>query len=196
MESGGLFFRLSSNEADKRVGLLTCAHVSRPPPLFENKTYTRKTDYHPREEVIHLGVEAFDKAISAILKFIDNQMTYISSWESALDRISGLEEDEDKRITAKRKELVSLINAAKNTVKEADELHSYVTQNFATFRQRVFGFVLHSAEIGVGEDGFTNDWSVIQLDHDKIQWDDFKGNKLFVGMHPSPLLCSPVPSSD
>lgn len=180
--SGGLFFRLSSDEADKRIGLLTCAHVSRPPPYFHNKAYTRKEDSQRREDFLLLGSDAFSKSVGAIMKFMGNQMTAISSWELALSELPAPEENEAKKITAKRDELVSLINITKTRIEEADELHSYVTKNFTTIESRVFGFVLHSAKIEVGaEDQFTHDWSVIQLDDDKIEWADFKGNKLFVG---------------
>lgn len=180
--SGGLFLRLSSDEADKRIGLLTCAHVAHPPPLFQNKVYARKKDSHPREDVLLLGTEAFNNAVRDIMKFIGNQVTAISSWELTLSKIPAREENEAKKITAKRDELVDLINAAKTKIEEANELHSYVTKNFTTFESRVFGFVLHSAKIEVGAvDGFMYDWSVIQLDDDKIDWAEFKGNKLFIG---------------
>ena len=180
--SGGLFLRLSSDEADKRIGLLTCAHVSHPPPLFQNKAYTRKKDSHPREDILLLGTEAFNNAVNDIMKFIGNHVTTISSWELALNKVPAREENEAKKITAKRDELVGLINAAKTKIEEANELHSYVTKNFTTTESRVFGFVLHSAKIEVGAvDGFMYDWSVVQLDDDKIDWAEFKGNKLFVG---------------
>jgi len=180
--SGGLFLRLSSDEADKRIGLLTCAHVSHPPLLFQNKAYTRKKDSQPREDIILLGTEAFNNAVSDIMKFIGNQETAISYWESDLNNVPAQQENEAKRITAMRDELVGLINAAKTKIEEANDLHRYVTENFTAPESRVFGFVLHSAKIEVGaEDGFMYDWSVVQLDDDKIEWEEFKGNKLFVG---------------
>ena len=180
--SGGLFLRLSSDEADKRIGLLTCAHVSHPPPLFQNKAYTRKKDSHPRENILLLGTGAFNNAVSDIMMFIGNQVTAISYWEATLNEIPAQQENEAKRITAKRDELLGLINAAKTKIEEANDLHSYITKNFTTIESRVFGFVLHSAKIEVGaEDGIMYDWSVVQLDDDKIEWAEFKGNKLFVG---------------
>src|SRR5712675_937193 len=127
--SGGLFLRLSSDEADKRIGLLTCAHVSHPPPLFKNTAYTRKKESHPREDVLLLGTEAFNNAVSDIMKFIGNQVSAIYSWELALSTVPAREENESRRITARRDELVGLINTAKTKVEEANELHSYVTKN-------------------------------------------------------------------
>lgn len=179
--SGSVFFRLSSNPADKRIGLLTCAHVSHPPPLFANKAYDRKKGTHPREDVLLLGAESFNKAVGNIMTFIGTEMNGITSWESALSKVPAQVEGEHKKFTTRRDELVGLINAAKNKIEQADELHSYVTKNFTTTESRVFGFVLHSSKIEVGPGGFMYDWSIIQLDEDKIEWGDFKGNKLFVG---------------
>ncbi|KAG9073437.1 hypothetical protein FS749_015196, partial [Ceratobasidium sp. UAMH 11750] len=179
--SGGLFFRLSTDEADKRVALLTCAHVARPPPLFENKVYTRKDESHPREDIILLGTGSYDDAVASIMKFIGDQTVAISTWESTLGRVPEPVENEPKGMTSRRKELTGLIKVATERIEEANKLHTYVTKNFTTTASRVIGFVLHCSKIEVGEDHFIDDWSFIQLDDDKINWEDFKGNKLFVG---------------
>ena len=180
--SGSVFFRLSSNPTDKRVGLLTCAHVSHPPPLFENKAYDRKKPSHPREDVLILGNESFNKAVGNIMAFIGTEMSNITTWESSLNKIPEPVEGEHDRYAARRRELVNLIEGARDKIGEADRLHTYVTKNFTTTESRVIGFVLHSSKIEVGADGFMYDWSMIQLDEDKIELGDFKGNKLFVGM--------------
>lgn len=179
--SGSVFFRLNSNQSDKRIGLLTCAHVSHPPPLFDNKSYDRKKPSHPREDVLLLGTESFDKAVGNVMAFIGTNMSDITTWESSLEKIPVAVEGELDRYAARRRELVNLIQAAKDKIQEADRLHTYVTKNFTTKESRVIGFVLHSSKIEVGADGFMYDWSMIQLDEDKIDLDDFKGNKLFVG---------------
>ncbi|KAG8736478.1 hypothetical protein FRC12_017585, partial [Ceratobasidium sp. 428] len=145
--SGGLFFRLSDDKDDKRVGLLTCAHVSHPRSLFENQAYTRKKESDPREDVLLLGGEAFNQAVRAITKFIGNQVDSISSWESTLSKIRVPVENEALWITEKRDELVGLIKVAKKKVEAAKKLHSDVTNNFALAEARVFGFVLHCAKI-------------------------------------------------
>ncbi|KAG8765381.1 hypothetical protein FRC12_007516 [Ceratobasidium sp. 428] len=179
--SGGLFFRLSGNKDDKRVGLLTCAHVSHPRPLFENQAYTRKKESQPREDVL-LGGEAFNKAVRAITEFIGNQVDSISSWESTLSKIPVPVENEAPRITQKRDELVGLISAAKKKIEAAKELHSDVTKNLTLAETRVFGFMLHCAKVEVNaDDHFMNDWSLIQVDDDKVDWAESKGNRLFVG---------------
>ncbi|KAI0369419.1 hypothetical protein BV20DRAFT_1020825 [Pilatotrama ljubarskyi] len=179
--TGGLFFRLNTEEGDNRVALLTCAHVAHPPPFFENKVYTRRNDSQAREEIILLGTGSYDAAVAAIMKFMGDQTIAITSWEAARGRLPGPKDDEPKGVTSKRKELTDLIDAASNKIEEANQLHTDVTKHFTTTASRVIGFVLHCAKIEVGADQFMYDWSFIQMDEDKIEWDDFKGNKLFVG---------------
>ncbi|CAA7266313.1 unnamed protein product [Cyclocybe aegerita] len=179
--SSGVFMRLSSDPIDKRIGLLTCAHVSRPPPIFANMDYTYKEGTHPREDVVLLGMKAFNDAVGDIMRFIGNQVGAISAWELALTSVPAWKENEASKITAKRDELNSLINGAKTKIEDANELHTYVTKNFTATELRVFGFVLHCAKIEVGVGGYMYDWSIVQLDNDKIDLDKFKGNKLFIG---------------
>lgn len=79
--TGGLFFCLNTDKADKRVVVLTCAHVAHPPTLFENKDYTRNNDSQPREDIILLGTGSYDGAVAAIEKFIDDQTIAVTTWE-------------------------------------------------------------------------------------------------------------------
>ncbi|KAL0952105.1 hypothetical protein HGRIS_008736 [Hohenbuehelia grisea] len=199
--SGGLYFRLSSDKDDKRVVLLTCAHVSHPPPAFENKVYTRKKESQPREDVILLGSGAFDNAVQSIMGFIGDQTVSITTWEFSLARLPEEVPNEPRSTASRRKELTNLIETAKDKIEEANTLHTYITKNFTTTASRVFGFVLHVAKIEVGADNVLYDWSFIQVDEDKIDWDEFKGNMVFVGkslvffsfssmlMFPFPFLC-------
>lgn len=182
--TGGLFYRLSSDEGDKRVVLSTCAHVSRPPPLFENQTYTRKKESQAREDIIFLGTGAFDAAVQALMKFIGDQAVSVSGWEKQRKKLGEPVVGEPVTLTNRRKEFTDLIDAAKNKIEEADKLHTEVTKYRTTAAQRVFGHVLHceKIEVGVGEHKFTNDWSFISMDEDMIDWDKFLGNKLYVGL--------------
>lgn len=179
--TGGLFFRLTTDESDKRVALLTCAHVAHPPVLFENKVYTRRNDSQPREDIILLGSGSFDDAVEAIIKFMGDKTKDIASWEAPLSKIPQPAEGEPEGVTLKRDEYTGFIKAARNQIKAADELHSYVTKNFSTTASRILGFVLHCSKIEVGDDKFMYDWAFIQMDDDKLESKDFKGNKLFVG---------------
>ncbi|ODN88039.1 hypothetical protein L198_06778 [Cryptococcus wingfieldii CBS 7118] len=179
--SGGLYFRLNAEEGDNRVALLTCAHVAHPPPVSENKVYTRRNDSEAREEIILLGTGSYDAAVATIMKFINDRTIAITSWETARGSLPAQRDGEPKGVTSKRKALTDLIDAASNKIEKANQLHTDVTKHLTTTVSRVIGFVVHCAKIEVGEDQFMYDWSLIQMDEDKTEWDDFKGNKLFVG---------------
>ncbi|KIY63818.1 hypothetical protein CYLTODRAFT_402650 [Cylindrobasidium torrendii FP15055 ss-10] len=178
--SASVFFRLSSDPADKRIGLLTCAHVARPRQLFPNQTFNRRHDYHPRENILFLGNESYEQAVKNIMIFIGTEVSKIASRVSILSNgdEGGVRFEFDK---GHDEELVALVDAVKNKIEEADKLHSKVTKFFTTYESRVIGFVLHSSKIKVGAGDFNYDWSMIQLDENKIDLADFKGNKLFVG---------------
>jgi len=83
---------------------------------------------------------------------------------------------------------------ARQTIKEVNAIHNEVTKHHNTPDQRVIGFVLHSQKIDVSVDphGFTEDWALIELYNEKIDWATFKGNKVYVGVSfsipPSPSL--------
>ncbi|KAK7685522.1 hypothetical protein QCA50_011388 [Cerrena zonata] len=179
--TGGLYLRLNTDESDKRTVLLTCAHVAHPPPLFDNKEYTRKFGSQLREDIILLGGGSFNDSVEDIMKFIGDQSKAIASWETHLRRIPEPAEGEAVGVTAKRKELTDLIAAAKDKIRAVNELHSHVTKNHTTTASRIFGFVLHCAKIEVGSDGFMYDWALIQIDDDRVEMKDLKGNQVFVG---------------
>ncbi|KAL1671785.1 hypothetical protein EV122DRAFT_295299 [Schizophyllum commune] len=73
--TGGVFIRLSTDDNDKRVYLLTCAHVARPPPEFENVAYTRKYTSQPLEKFVLHGTDSYANALGNITgtKFIDDE---------------------------------------------------------------------------------------------------------------------------
>lgn len=179
--TGGVFFRLSSDESDKRIALLTCAHVVHPPSEFENKAYTHNFESRAREDIILLGGESFNESVGAIMKFIGDQTKAIASWETPLSKIPPKTDNEAPGITAKRNELTGLIATAKEKIRAANDLHTNVTKNYTFTDTRIIGFVLHCAKIEVGEDGYMYDWAFILLDTHKLEEENFKGNKLFVG---------------
>ncbi|KAG8690310.1 hypothetical protein FRC09_012041 [Ceratobasidium sp. 395] len=176
--SGGLFFRLSRQESDESVVLLTCAHVSRPPglPFATNDVYTHQTDSGPREDVLLLGERAFERAVDTIHDFISIQEETISAGEH---KIRSLENGAPIN-TQRYSQYVTAVNGARDELAAAQELLTNVLTNFQSPESRVFGFVLHCAKIEV-KNYHMHDWSFIQLDEGKIDWTEFQGNRLFVG---------------
>lgn len=114
--------------------------------------------------------------ISDLLRFID-------AWNDTLGRLGEPVEGEAIKVTQRRKEYVALVANATEKIEKVNEIHGEVTKHRTTPDQRVIGFVLHSEEIEVSAEpyGFTNDWALIELYKEKIDWSSFKGNKVYVG---------------
>ncbi|KAF6757722.1 hypothetical protein DFP72DRAFT_845660 [Ephemerocybe angulata] len=100
-------------------------------------------------------------AVDDIMTFIGNQATYIEAWTASLKKIPELMPNE-----AKRNKLLNLIETAMTKIDKVNDLHRTITKDFAMASLHTFGHVLHSAKIEVEED--------------IIDWNTFKGSKLFV----------------
>ncbi|KAF8884567.1 hypothetical protein CPB84DRAFT_1816946 [Gymnopilus junonius] len=167
--TGSLFFRLSKD--DNRTALLTCAHVARPPPVYPNTGMTHKDKSQHREEVIALGNMGYTNAVKAMMSTISNRLCSIDAWNDALDGLK--DKGESPRVVEKRQEYVDLVAKVKKEIQHVNALQD----------ERVIGFVLHAEKVEVSADpyGFTKDWALIELYDEKIDWANFKGNKVYVG---------------
>ncbi|KAG9012553.1 hypothetical protein FRB90_006610 [Tulasnella sp. 427] len=180
--TGALYYRVSRD--DNRVAILTCAHVARPPPAYANTGIDmRKNASQAREEVTALGSGGYSNAVKAIMGEIGDLVRYIEAWNGVLTRLGDPVEGESGRITDRRREHLELVEKATKRIKEANALHDEVTKRRTTPDQRVIGFVLHSEQIKVSVEphNFTQDWALIELYNEKIDWQSFKGNQVYVG---------------
>jgi hypothetical protein len=177
-----LYFRLSKD--DNRVAILTCAHVARPPPVYPNTGMTYKQGAQRREEIVALGTIGYDNAIRAMMATIRDRLRSIDGWNGVLRRLGEPVEGENTRVTERRHEDLDLVAKATKEIQKVNAIHDEVTKLYTTLEQRVIGFVLHSEkiEVSVGSHQFTNDWALIELYREKIDWATFKGNKVYVGM--------------
>ncbi|KAM5532548.1 hypothetical protein V8D89_013754 [Ganoderma adspersum] len=180
--TAALYFRLSKD--DKRVAMLTCAHVARPPPAYAANTgMARKKPSQAREEFVALGHRGYDNAVNAMMGTIGDLAASIDHWNDVLRRFGEPVEGEKSAVTKRREEHVRLVAKAMEEIEEVNALHDEVTKVRTTPDQRIIGFVLHSEpiEVSVGPHGYTKDWALIELYDDKIDWPSFKGNKVYVG---------------
>ncbi|KAH8916651.1 hypothetical protein BT69DRAFT_1287548, partial [Atractiella rhizophila] len=183
--TGALFYRLSSR--DDRVALLTCAHVVRPQKAYKNTGMTWKPGSgQPREDVIALGTGAYGNAVTAIMGVIGEQFENIEIWNDALKRLGDPVEGELTTISETREEYRDLIRKAEVTAERANALHDEVTKHRSVPHQRVIGHVLHS-EVSVPPHGYTQDWALVEIYRDKIDWKSFKGNKIYIGGNVTPV---------
>ena len=179
--TAALYFRLSKD--NNRVAMLTCAHVIRPPHLSEAQKKSKTKGFKHREEVIALGTMGYDNGLTAIMKVIGGLYRSIEVWNGSIDRLGKFHQGESHSVTKKRNEYLDLVVKATQKIQVVNTLHDEVSKQYSTLKQRNIGFVLHAEEIPVSVEPhkYTNDWALIELYDDKIDWSSFKGNKVFVG---------------
>ncbi|KIY64744.1 hypothetical protein CYLTODRAFT_401450 [Cylindrobasidium torrendii FP15055 ss-10] len=176
--TAALYFCLPGGNSGRRVAVLTCAHVARPLPVHANTGKNSQC----REEIVALGVQGYNKAIGAMMSTIGDHLLAIDAWNDSLRRLGEPAEGEDEDVAEKRAEYLDLVEKAKREINKVKAIHAEVTENFSTLDQRTLGFVLHSENIEVPVEPykFTNDWALIELYNEKIDWTTFKGNKVWV----------------
>ncbi len=142
--TGSLFYRFGGD--DKRVALLTCAHVARPPPEYPNTGETITNASEPREEIISPGTGAYDNALKALKADIGSQIRSIKAWDAVLVRLGDPEPNEPARVAQRRTEHLSLVDGAKERIEQVKALYNAV-QDRVDPSKRAIGFVLHCEPI-------------------------------------------------
>ncbi|KAH6902436.1 hypothetical protein BKA70DRAFT_1435169 [Coprinopsis sp. MPI-PUGE-AT-0042] len=158
--SASLYFRLSNDSDD--VFLLTAAHVVRPLSSSSGISTRTSQDVRP-EKVISLGVKVYSDAS-----------------EDISSTISGLENDlkyRENDIERPRREL-----AGGEDTQGVSTQSQIAKHGCSSVENRIIGTVLHADPIGPtqGSSGATLDWAAVKVDHDKFNWPDFGGNKIFI----------------
>ncbi|KZT05709.1 uncharacterized protein LAESUDRAFT_726637 [Laetiporus sulphureus 93-53] len=195
--TGAVYLRESSQS--NRVFLLTAGHVARPPPTHCDPLLSRKHSSQACQEIVVLGTDAYTDAINRMMSTIGHELLSIKTWDEELERLGAVVEGEALKKTRAREDYEDLVAKARRRIEDVNEIHDEVTKNWTTPNQRVIGYVVHAPAIAVddGPKHFTRDWALIDLYRDKIDWDTFQGNKVYVGgkisaadfilkMHPHP----------
>ncbi|KAI9778209.1 MAG: hypothetical protein M1839_008326 [Geoglossum umbratile] len=179
--TAALYFRLDKD--NRRIAILTCAHVARPTPIYANTGMTRKNERRPREEIIALGNTGYINAVKAMIDTTGNLIHSIEIWNKVLAKLGKPVEGENSEVAERREELLELVARATKKIEKVNMIHDEVTKRHATPDQRVLGFVLHSEkiEVSVEPHNFIKDWALIEVYTEKIDWSTFKGNKVYVG---------------
>ncbi|KAG0127670.1 hypothetical protein HOY82DRAFT_541833 [Tuber indicum] len=181
----GLYLRRSNDSDD--VLAFTTAHVARPPPVYPNTGLSHTNSNRHREEIIALGSKAYEDATTNIMSRIGTLHEINASSEKKISRLQRQQAegrgDAEEVAAALLQVQQDVVKTARN-MEQLNRLHSEVTKLITNPKQRPIGSVLHADPIDVssdGPDGFTIDWAVIQLNKDAFDWDEFKGNKVYIG---------------
>ncbi|KAF8904293.1 hypothetical protein CPB85DRAFT_1255447 [Mucidula mucida] len=183
-EGTGAVYLRESSQSD-RVFLLTAAHVARPPPAHPNRLILCKQQSQTSQEIVVLGTSAYTNAINHMTDTIDRELLSIQTWEDEIKRWGPVVEGEPRDKTHAREDFKNLVKKSRRRIEATNELHDeVVTEHWTTPNQRVIGYVVYAPTVGVDEDAkhFTRDWALIDLYRDKIDWNTFQGNKVYVDL--------------
>ena len=179
--TGTLCFRLSND--NYRVALLTVAHVARPPPAYTNTDILLKNARQPHDAIVALGSMGYQDATNAMMATIGDLARSITVWEDDITRLGVFVDGENPTATKKRRANQRQVEKATGIIGDLDKLHDEVTKHRTNPDQRIIGFVLHAEPIVASNEPnqFTRDWAFIELYNERIDWDTFLGNKLYIG---------------
>jgi hypothetical protein len=84
---------------------------------------------------------------------------------------------------AEQHHVLSQLEEAKKAIETLEKFHAEVSKDWKKRENRVLGYVLLSPPIGlgVGKNGFTEDWAVIEVDDSKVDATNFVGNVIDLG---------------
>ena len=178
--TGSLYLREGGQS--NRVFLLTTRHVALPQSAHRNELHVHKNASQPRHEVLILGSKAYPDALKAMTDKIGRELIFVEHCKRELSALKAVE-GEDTVVADARQELEGKLTKAEKTIAAVDEFHGEITKHWSTASQRVLGFVIYAPPISVstGLKQFTEDWALIELYRDKIDWKGFKGNVVYLG---------------
>jgi hypothetical protein len=159
--TGGLY--ISEGHNSDKVYILSARHVVFPPNAGNNELYNR-IQWQPRRKVLLLGPKAFQ----ALLK---STMIKIGMDKIMVDISKG------------RTEIEGTLDAEEREIKTLNQFHDETTKYWSEESQRILGHIAYSPPIavGTGAEHYIEDWALIELDRNKIDWNNFKGNVMDLG---------------
>lgn len=169
--TGGLYI----SDGDK-IYVLSARHVIFPPSEGNNELYDRTNGRGPRHDVLLAGPEAFQTLLRSIMIKIAENHIGVDFYKRQLDELEDLDAEDRMNIEGELKKAA----AAMITL---NQLHDEVTKYWSEERQRTLGHIAYSPPIavGTGAEAYTEDWCLVELNRDKIDWDNFKGNVIDLG---------------
>jgi hypothetical protein len=193
--TGALY--LCEGGQSNRVFLLTARHVPLLPSVHHNKLYDHKRTRGYRHEVLILGSKAYADALMDMMVKIGRELIFVNHYKKELAGLGEALNGEDITVAEARQGFECKLAKAEKTITAVDAFHTDITKLWSTMGPRVLGHVVYAPPIsvGTGSKQFTEDWALIELNRDKIDWNDFKGNIMYLGTVRFILLRSPSPTA-
>ncbi|KAF5329343.1 hypothetical protein D9619_009277 [Psilocybe cf. subviscida] len=174
--TGALYFRLGRD--NDRTVLLAPAHVRSDTMCLDDSWQLREG-----ERIISPGNTAYNHAVEAVTHRIGRLQSAVKYYSDRIGELGEPVEGGDPQLLENRERLSDIVKESTRGIRGMEKLLDKVTMKHATLEERTIGVVLHSTTSSEPY-GFPNDWALIELDNDKIDWPSFYGNKMYIGSIP------------
>ena len=173
-------------EGGRSDGLLglSCRHVLIGPKQA-NVDYVRHPS-RPAKDVLLLSKGAFTNLVDSIKLEIGEHGITVKRWRKQIEGFEEREKGTNAVDVAKAKkariETQGLVDKSQKAMEALGAFLNRVNKDWKKLDDRVIGHILRSPAIslGVGEQRFTEDWGIFQVDRAKLG-DGFQGNKIDLG---------------
>ncbi|KAK7045947.1 hypothetical protein VNI00_006942 [Paramarasmius palmivorus] len=178
IEGTGGFF-ISDPRNPGKIYLVTARHVVFHPDKEPNELYEYHNSGQPRRNVLLFGDTAIKKRVKAIESEIGGNHIII---EHLKGRLENAEQMDAEDAEAEQKQVLLHLEAQK-AIGDLEKFHAAISRDWKEQENRILGYVVLSPPIGfgVGEEEFTEDWAVIEIDDSKIDSANFVGNVIDLG---------------
>jgi hypothetical protein len=175
--TGALY--ISEGPDSEKVYILTARHVVFPPNAGSNNLYNHKQTRGPHHEVILPGPKAFQTLLKSTMVKIGHHKTMVDCYNEELEDLQDGDDNDEKREV-----IWGELKTEEGAIKALNQFHNQATKYWSEESLRVIGHVAYSPPITVGASSkcYTEDWALIELDRNKIDWNNFTGNAVDLGM--------------
>ncbi|KAG7446143.1 uncharacterized protein BT62DRAFT_932507 [Guyanagaster necrorhizus] len=179
IEGTGGFF-ISDPRNPGKIYLVTARHVVFHSDRDSNELYQHCNSSQPHRDILLFGDAAIEKYINAIEFEIGRKHMII---EDLWDQLEYAKQKGEKNAVAKQKHVLPQLEEASKAIRALKKFLADVSRDWKKQENRVLGHIVLSPPIsfGVGEEGFMEDWAVIEIDDSKINLNNFVGNVIDLG---------------
>ncbi|KAL6303949.1 hypothetical protein BKA93DRAFT_785418 [Sparassis latifolia] len=179
IEGTGGFF-ISDPRKPGKIYLVTARHVVFHTDKGSNELYQHRDSSQRRRNVLLFGDAAIEKHITAIESEIGSKHIIIKQLERRLEIAEQLDEEDAE---AERNQVLPQLEEAWKAIGALEKFLADDSRDWKKWENRVLGYIVLSPPIGldVREEGFTEDWAVIEIDDSKVDSTNFVGNVIDLG---------------
>jgi hypothetical protein len=183
LTAGTAGFFIAEGGNTERLLLVTARHiVFTSPDKRKNNHFERKNNSQRRHNVMLFSDDSFNNHVEYIEAKIRGNAVTVEFQERRIRMVEG---KDDPAANKERQKAEVELDEAKKAMEQLNSFYQDISTRWATSESRVLGHVILSPPIGVGigSEGYTEDWAVIEVDASKVDASNFNGNAIDLGTH-------------